>query len=239
MWSNITYKPNTIWGIMVTVIAYIRVSTKTQSKNGHSLDGQKLELKAYAKASNLKIYKFFVDDELARHEENSSERPGFIAATELALKKGWPILVANASRFSRTEESYARFTDDGGVVYDTDGFGADEAKMRAKILRAKHDGDIRSKATREGQAKARANGVKFGSPNIEKANEASGKKRSRTAGIRRDEFRREYGKARAAGFETPKAAAGYFNDNGYKPAYCEKWEAANVRRISERDSIGG
>jgi len=218
---------------MVAVIAYIRVSTKTQSQSqkGHSLDGQKLELKAYAKASGVKIHKFFHNDESARHEENSSERPGFIAATELALKKKWPILVADASRFSRTEESYDRFIDAGGVVYDTDGFGADEAKMRAKIRRAKHDGDIRSKATREGQAKARANGVKFGSPQIAKANEASGKKRSTTGRIRRDEFRREYGKARAAGFDTPEAAAGYFNDNGYTPPLVESWTPSNVRRI--------
>jgi hypothetical protein len=44
----------------------------------------------------------FWDDESARHEEELSERKGFNDAIDLALKRGWPIIVADASRFSRT-----------------------------------------------------------------------------------------------------------------------------------------
>ena len=47
----------------------------------------------------------------------------------------------DASRFCRTEETYERFVSAGGKVYDLSGFGDDEATMRAKIKRAKFDGD--------------------------------------------------------------------------------------------------
>jgi hypothetical protein len=59
--------------------------------------------------------------------EDGSERPGLKDACDLALRKGCPILVTDASRFSRTEETYQRFTEQGGKAYDLDGCGADEA----------------------------------------------------------------------------------------------------------------
>ena len=109
------------------------------------MDGQRRQIRAYCDAEGLKIRRIFSDDDSARHEEELSERKGFNDATELALKKGWPIIVADASRFSRTEASYSRFVDAGGKIYDAnEGFGADEAVMRGKIVRAEHDGKIRS-----------------------------------------------------------------------------------------------
>src|ERR1700722_8935035 len=145
---------------MQNVIAYVRVSTEKQSKYGKGLDGQKRQIQAYCKAEELKIHRtIFSDDDSARHEEELSARKGFNDAIDLALKKGWPIIVADASRFSRTEASYIRFVDAGGRIYDTaEGFGADEAVMRGKIVRAQFDGKIRSEATREGQKKYRENG---------------------------------------------------------------------------------
>lgn len=216
---------------MLIVIAYIQVSTTKQSHNGSSLDRQRLAIQEFAQCRNLKIHKFFWDDESARNEEDGSERPEFLKATELSLKKEWPIIVLDESRFTRTEETYDRFVKAGGKLYTVKGFGADEAEMRARIKHAEHDGKVRSRATRKGQERYRAEGGVFGSPELGKAREASVEARKKLAKARAREFSRQYERAKKAGFGEPKDAARFFNENGYLTAQGRTWTAANVRRM--------
>lgn len=176
---------------MLSVIGYIRVSTIKQASYGNSLGAQKKQIQAFAKANKLKIKKWFTDTDTARNEENRSERPDFKRATELATKKKWAIIVATSDRFSRTSESYDRFINADGKVYSTDvGFGADEAVMRAKIKRAKVDGDLIARRTKEGQDRVRAEGKTFGSPDLTRARAASAAARQRDARLRAGNSRR-------------------------------------------------
>nr|WP_299501544.1 recombinase family protein [uncultured Rhizobium sp.] len=214
---------------MLPVIAYVRVSTKEQARNGGSLDGQRLQLKEYAKARGLKIRKWFSDDTSARNEEEGSNREGFKKACELSLRTGWPILVVAASRFSRTNETYERFIEQGGRVYDLEGFGADEALMRAKIAHARLDGDKRSKATRKGQAEAKAAGKIFGTPTPHKGAAASAISRAKDADIRRRELEGLRERAAREGVSTPKALSDWLNDKGYLSAHGKPWTPSNVR----------
>ena len=217
--------------IMLNVIAYIRVSTKQQAERGNSLEGQRLQIREYAKARQLSVKRFYEDDSSARNEEEGSERSGFKGACAQSLRTGWPILVVDASRFSRTEETYERFVSTGGKVYDLSGFGDDEATMRAKIKRAKFDGDIRSKTTSEGHAKAKASGKKLGSPCIEKACEASAISRKSTSVIRHREFERLHEQAAKAGATTPNDLTNWLNRKGHLTTQGRPWTASNVRRV--------
>jgi len=215
---------------MLFVIAYTRVSTKEQARDGHSLDGQRLQLKEFAKAKGLKIQKWFSDDTSARNEEEGSERSGLKAARDLALKKDYPILVTDASRFARTEETYDRFIAQGGKVYGLDGFGADEALMRAKIKGAKFDGDRRSKTTKEGQAKAKAAGKKFGTRSPMNGARASAVSRGKDADIRRRELERLRELAAEDGVTAPTVFSDWLNGKGHRTAQGKPWTPENVRK---------
>jgi DNA invertase Pin-like site-specific DNA recombinase len=216
--------------ILLKAIAYARVSTRQQSRLGGSLDGQLSEIREFAKARNMKIGKTFTDDESARNEERGIERQGFQNATALALKKQWPIIVVEMSRFTRTEKTYADFVDNGGKIFSVEGFGGDEAEMRARAWRAERDGNRRSKATRAGQAKFVAAGGKLGGPDTEKARAASLAVRSARARIRANEFEREYAKANKAGCSRPKDAAKFLNESGFPTPYGQPWTEATVRK---------
>ncbi len=170
----------------------------------------------------------------ARNEENGSERPEFNKAIELAVKKKLPIIVATPDRFTRTKESYDRFKARGGTVYTTDGFGEDEAVMRAKIARAQHDGDMISRLTKEGQKRARAAGKKFGNPDSGPARVEANKVRRNNARIRREEFDARLERAREIGAKTDAEVARHFNDTGHVTARGGAWTAANVARMRGR-----
>ena len=223
---------------MLNVIAYTRVSTKQQAVRGSSLDGQKLQIKAFVKARGLHVRRWFTDAESARNEEDGTERSGFIAACELSKKTGWPIIVVDACRFSRTEESYDAFVRQGGKVYDISGFGAGEAEMAGKIARAKFDGDKRSKGTREGQENAKAKGVKFGTPAPMNGAKASAAVRGKDAYIRKGELERLRDGAAQGGVTGAKELAAWLNRKGYLTAQGRLWTASNVRgRLRERVEI--
>ena len=225
---------------MLSVIAYIRVSTNNQGDNGISLNGQKAQIREFARINNLHIRIWCIDVDSARGEENFSTRKGFNEATELSLRKGWPIIAATADRFSRTLSSYDKFIEAGGKAYSADiGFGGDEAVMRGKIKRAQHDGDKLSSRTREGQALARANGKKFGNPDTGPARAKAFAVRQENKQIRYEEFRGQLDRVRELGAKTDTAVAKALNDNGYVTARGEDWTSANVARMRRRITSDG
>jgi DNA invertase Pin-like site-specific DNA recombinase len=221
---------------MLSVIAYVRVSTNKQAEYGISLDAQRKQIKVFGKSKGLRIRKWITETGSARNEENGSVRPGFKEATELALEKEWPIIVATPDRFSRTIDSFARFHERGGKVYSTDiGFGEDDAVMSAKIARAQETGNFIGQRTKEGQKRAKAAGT-LGNPDFGAVRAKGNKARHELARLRQEEFRPRRERALEQGAKTDAQVAKAFNDSGYATARGLPWTADNVAKI-RRDLI--
>jgi DNA invertase Pin-like site-specific DNA recombinase len=218
---------------MLSVIAFVRVSTHKQAEYGISLDAQRRQIKAFCRMEHLRIRKWVPDTDSARNEENGSVRAGFNEATELALEKDWPIIVATPDRFTRTSETYDRFRERGGRVYSTDiGFGAD-AVMRSKIERAEYVGNIIGRRTREGQKHAKALG-KLGNPNFSSTRAKGNKVRQEYARLHLEEFQLRRERALQQGAKTDADVAKDFNESGYFTARGSKWSSDNVAKMRRR-----
>lgn len=215
----------------LTFIGYIRVSTTKQAVDGNSLVGQKAQIREYVKARGSKVSHWFSDEASARNEEEGVERPEFKKARDLSLKTGKPILVADLSRFARTETTLDDFINAGGKIYGLDGFGEDEALMRARIKRAKIDGDHIAERTRRGQEKARAAGKRFGTPTPQNGAKASAIVRGKDADLRQLELERLRDQAAKDGVESIKDFTGWLNGKGHSATEGRPWTPANVRRV--------
>lgn len=225
--------------IMLNIISYVRVSTRNQDDYGDSLNAQTKQIVEFCKVNELFIWKRFSDVGTARNEDEGSEREGFRNAIELALKKKWPIIVASADRFTRTDSIFEDFIRRGGKLYAADsGFGVDEAVMRGKIAAAKAKGDFIAKNTKRGQREAVKNGKKLGNPNIAEARKKAVAVRSRNQEIRLDEFSRHYAAEQSRGARSDMEIADAFNRRGYVTAQGKRWSQENVRRMRRAMQAG-
>ena len=227
---------------LLKAIAYVRVSTSKQEREGSSLDSQFQEIKTFAQAKNLKIGKVFYESASARNEDGGLKRPEFKKAVELALKKNWPIIVSDIDRFSRTQETIEDFLNRNGTLWSVNNFTADQAELSARAKRAEIDGEKRSRATRKGQARYVAAGGKLGGP-TQKANAASAAARKKKSEARLADFERICRKAQKTGASKPQDIAKFLNDAGFPTPRGQPWTEATVRarlnslrsKIAEQD----
>lgn len=86
---------------MQTVIAYTRVSTKTQSRSGLGLEAQREAIERFADREGLQVAGWFSEAESGKGADALSLRPELAAALKEARKHKAPVVVAKLDRLSR------------------------------------------------------------------------------------------------------------------------------------------
>lgn len=221
------------------VIAYRRVSTKDQGESGVGLEGQKKAIEAYASEEGLIIEGAFEDVETAAGDGSIWKRQGLKAATELAQRTGWPIVVSDLSRLSRNVASCEEFilAQDLKVVSATDGGLVTKSMLRAKVSRAEYERDVISERTKAALDGQRRQGRALGNPtSLGRAREASVASRKATAAAKVDELVRLFlDKPDLVELSVP-ALAGRLNSLGVRTSTGKLWTSASLRK-KRRDAL--
>jgi DNA invertase Pin-like site-specific DNA recombinase len=106
------------------LVAYLRVSTDGQARNGHGLSIQERDVRAWAKANGHKVAEVCADEGLTGTLD-AQQRPGLVRALDM-LRSGeaTALVVPSLDRLGRTittqEAALALAWDAGGRVYSID-----------------------------------------------------------------------------------------------------------------------
>lgn len=169
-------------------IAYTRVSSEKQRKEGQSLAEQRLAIETYAHHSHLRIEDWFEDVASAGGSRSISRRPGFQAAVDKAEKLGVPIVVASFDRLSRDLKSFIDFVRHRNLVFLSaeEGSYLTPANLEARIARAEANNMRRSQSAKNEYAQRRALGLSTRNPDLDGARKKSADVRSAKAQAKAD-----------------------------------------------------
>ena len=106
------------------VIGYTRVSTQGQVDDGVSLDAQKNKIEAWCMVNDAEIIEVYTDEGISG---TKGDRPGLLAALEMASKTGAALVVYSLSRLSRST------ADTLAIAERLDRAGADLVSLSEKI----------------------------------------------------------------------------------------------------------
>jgi len=109
---------------MVKVIGYTRVSTQGQVDDGVSLAAQRDKIEAWCKVNDAELSDVFTDEGISG---TKGDRPGLLAALEMASKTGAALVVYSLSRLSRST------ADTLAIAERLDRAGADLVSLSEKI----------------------------------------------------------------------------------------------------------
>lgn len=145
-------------------IAYKRVSTEKQGRDGIGLEGQKAAIDKYAELDGLRITDSFHDVGTGRGERNLIDRPGLLLALEAAKATGRPIIVSDLDRLSRHSRTIDEIVREHQVTIISAGDGVmrNTILLESRAARAEREGDLNAERTRHALAIKKAEGVLLG-----------------------------------------------------------------------------
>lgn len=143
---------------MTTYIAYYRVSTKDQGKNGHGLDAQKQTVRSFVK--DAKLFAEYTEIESGRKDD----RPELQKAIEHANQSSSRLVIAKLDRLSRDVHFLTGLEKAGVDFVACDMQSANRVTVRIMACIAEEEAHLISKRTKEGLAAAKAKGIKLGTP---------------------------------------------------------------------------
>lgn len=150
------------------VIGYVRVSTEEQGRHGHGLRAQIDHIRRYAEANGWDLVTVMMDVVSTRRTARMLGRAATISAVELGA--GDAMLIRSIDRVTRSVKDgadlLAECADAGVRLLSCDGYDSadEETQLTAniKIAVAQEERRLISRRTREGLARARAEGRKLG-----------------------------------------------------------------------------
>jgi DNA invertase Pin-like site-specific DNA recombinase len=144
-------------------VAYIRVSTQGQAKNGHGLAAQADGIEAFAKAEDFKLVDRFTERESGKGADALARRPKLAAAIKAAKKVGGPVIVSKLDRLSRDVHFISGLmAHKVAFIVSELGADADPFMLHLYAALAEKERALISQRTKQGLAAARKRGVKLG-----------------------------------------------------------------------------
>lgn len=205
------------------VIGYVRVSTEDQGRHGHGLRAQIDHIRRYSEAQGWDLVTVMMDVVSTRRTARMLGRAATISAVELGA--GDAMLIRSIDRVTRSvkdgAELLAECADAGVRLLSCEGYDSadEETQLTAniKIAVAQEERRLISRRTREGLARARAEGKRLG--------------RQSTVP---EEVAARIVECRRAGETFAAIAAKLDADNVPTPGGSSHWRPAAVRAIAER-----
>lgn len=145
-------------------IAYIRVSTPDQGENGNGLDLQMKRIEEFAREAGFELGNTFRETQSAAGEDSIERRSEIRKAIRLSHETGYPIIVDGLDRFARNIKKLGELVINGKlkVISAKSDEDAGRAVIMAEAARAQDERDRISRTTKEGPARARAQGKTLG-----------------------------------------------------------------------------
>lgn len=220
-------------------IAYYRVSTTRQGKNGLGIEAQRAAVANYLNGGNWRIVGEFVEVESGRR----SDRPELDKALTAARLRRVPVVVAKVDRLTRSLAFLSRLLEAGVDVRFAD-LPAIEGPTGRFMLQqmaavAELEAGMISARTKAALAAAKARGRKLGGNRgvipTAAAREASRAVIAAHADARANDLAPVIADIRRAGNTSLRQIAGALNERGI-PTACGigTWQAAQVARVLAR-----
>lgn len=219
---------------MKVIVGYARVSTEGQGRSGTSLERQKQAIRAFADEMKLPVHEIFEDIETAAGASSVDARMGLQNALKACRDQDGLLVVWDWSRLSRHAgstpdlESLVPAPDRIYSLKRAEDFRA--ASDRARIVHAEAERDAISKATREGMARKKSEGAKFGNPDIRSiqrsGTEAASEKAEEVIKFIMDYLRTLPDQKDA----TRQMVADHLNASGRKTGQGQSWTVERVTR---------
>jgi DNA invertase Pin-like site-specific DNA recombinase len=220
-------------------IAYYRVSTAKQGREGLGIAAQREAVERYLNGGNWRIVKEFTEVESGKR----SDRPELAKALAAARVHRVPVVVAKVDRLTRSVGFLSSLLDSGVDVRFADlpeiKGAAGKFMLQQMAAVAELERGFISERTKAALAAAKRRGVKLGGYRIgakltAKVRQAGRDALQRAASERAADIKPHIEELRAAGAESLQAIAGGLNKRGIPAAKGGSWSAAQVYRVLAR-----
>ena len=212
---------------MMSVVAYVRVSTGAQGRSGLGLEAQRELIARFAQAKGFEVVAEHQEIETGQGADALDRRPMLRRALAQAKKLACSIVVAKLDRLSRDVHFIS------GLMTQRVPFLVAELGPRVPSFMlhiyaafAEEERRMISERTKAALAAAKARGVKLGNPHIEVAHAKS----RAAADAFAAQVRPMITALRAEGL-TLRAIAARLTELGVETARGGKWEATQVRAV--------
>jgi DNA invertase Pin-like site-specific DNA recombinase len=227
---------------MSNVIAYIRVSTDSQSRSGLGLDAQRQAITDFCAAEGVKVRETFVEVETGKGADALDRRPQLNAAIAQARLYRAAVVVARLDRLSR-DVAFISGLMAQKVPFIVTALGSDVDPFMLHIYAAVAEKEraMISERTRAALQAAKARGVRLGNPKGRDTfgDEARERARSLSAAVRRDKARARakalaptLRKLRGKGITSANGLAAALNEKGIATAQGKRWTARAVINVA-------
>jgi DNA invertase Pin-like site-specific DNA recombinase len=218
------------------IVAYLRVSTEKQGRNGLGIEAQRAAVRRFTEAENLPVLAEFVEVETGKGADALNRRPMLAKALAAARKVRAAVCVAKLDRLSR-DVAFISGLMAQKVPFIVAELGADTDPFMLHIYAAlaQKERALISERTKAALAQKKAQGALLGNrTNLAEA-QALGAAAKREAA---DRFAANVlpvvEQIRAAGIVSLDGIAKALNDRGVRTAQGGSWHGSSVRNLLAR-----
>ena len=148
-------------------IAYYRVSTEEQGKDGHGLDAQRNAVERYLEAHGGHLASEYTEIESGK----KSDRPELGSAIGECRQRRATLLIAKLDRLARNVHFITGLIESKVDFVCCDNPHANKVMIQMLAVFAEFERDRISERTKEGLAAAKVKGIKLGNPDLGKLNQ--------------------------------------------------------------------
>ena len=217
------------------LVAYVRVSTATQSRSGLGIEAQREALARFAQAEGFELSRVFVEVETGKGSDALERRPQLASALAEARRKRCPVAVAKLDRLSRDVHFISGLMAHRVPFLVAElGPDVDPFILHLFAALAEKERAMIGARTKAALAAAKARGVKLGGPKLAQARKAA----LETIGAAADNHAANVlpiiREIRKAGATTLREIADALNARGVQTARGGQWHATTVSNVLAR-----
>ena len=219
------------------LVAYLRVSTREQSRSGLGIEAQRAAVALFAKTEGFELAAEFIEVETGKGSDALDRRPQLSSALAKArrLGKTCPVVVAKLDRLSRDVAFVAALMVQKVPFISVElGADADPFMLHLFAALAEKERALISQRTKAALAAAKARGQALGNPRLSEARAIANAAHRAGADAHAETVMPAIRDAQAAGAKSLRQIAAALNGRGVATARGGKWEATTIANVLRR-----
>lgn len=213
----------------MSIVSYIRLSTKHQSRTGLSVESQRLDIKRHAAMMQQEVIAEFVEVASGAGADAIDTRPELAAALTLSHQSGSTLVVSRLDRLSRSVAFISMMMESKIKFAVAEYPGAEPFMLHILASVAEEERRKTSQRTRDALAVKKAQGFKLGNPRPAASLEKGRAVSSARADLDAVRVAGAISAARANGCSTFRAIASELNRMEISAPRGGRWEPSQVR----------